>query len=342
MYDVIVVGAGPSGLYSTKLLEKSLRVLVIEEHKRIGEPVQCSGLISKNLENFIRIDKCFVENEVRGAILHSPKSELKLEKLGGAAYVIDRGKLDMFLAKDLKSEVMLNSKVRWVDIRKDFVSVKIRGKEFRSKVLLGCDGPNSLIRNHFRVRPRETVRGLIAITGERNDSDFVELWFDKGLISDGFFWKIPRGEYVEYGMLSMDAKFQDLEKFFRLKSYKKRAGLIPIGLQKTYFPRTLLVGDAAGQVKPWSGGGVIYGLTCAGIASDVVKKAFGEKNFSEEFLSQYETRWKKEIGKNITLGLMFREFYKDLDSEGLEKFFKTLKRKSLDDLDMDFPIGIIY
>ncbi len=182
---------------------------------------------------------------------------------------------------------------------------------------------------------------MIAIIEERNNSDFVELWFDKDLIPDGFFWKIPRGESVEYGMLSMSAKFQDLEKFFRLKSYKKRAGLIPIGLQKTYFPRTLLVGDAAGQVKPWSGGGVIYGLTCAGIASDVIKKAFEEKNFSEEFLSQYETRWRKEIGKNITLGLMFREFYKDLNSEDLEKFFKGLKRKSLDELDMDFPVGVI-
>ncbi|UCD06851.1 MAG: NAD(P)/FAD-dependent oxidoreductase, partial [Candidatus Aenigmatarchaeota archaeon] len=157
MYDVIVVGAGPSGLYSARLLEKSLRVLVLEEHKRIGEPVQCSGLISKNLENFVRIDNGFVENEVRGAVLHFPKSELKLEKSGGAAYVIDRGKFDMFLAKGLKSEVMLNSKVRGIEIRKDFVSVNIKGKEFRSKILLGCDGPNSLIRNHFGVRPRETV-----------------------------------------------------------------------------------------------------------------------------------------------------------------------------------------
>lgn len=340
MYDVIVVGAGPSGLYSTRLLEKSLKVLVLEEHKEIGKPIQCSGLISNNLENFVKIDRGFVENEIKGAILHSQKNEIKLEKPGGVARVIDRGKFDAFLAKDLKSEIMLSSGVRRVDVKKDFVSVETNGKEFRSRILLGCDGPNSFVRNHFGVKPGEIIRGLIAITRENDDSDFVELWFDKTLLPDGFFWKIPRGESVEYGMLSRDAEFKSLERFFKLKDYEKRAGVIPIGLQKTYFHRTLLVGDAAGQVKPWSGGGVVYGLTCAGIASDVIKKAFLSKDFSEEFLNQYETLWRKEIGKSITLGLMFREFYKDLDKEGLEKLFEKLKGKSLNELDMDFPIWL--
>ena len=72
-----------------------------------------------------------------------------------------------------------------------------------------------------------------------------------------------------------------------------------MGFQKTFFPRTLLVGDAASQVKPWSGGGVIYGFTCAGIAADVIKKAIEENNFSEEFLEEYEIRWKRENKKKM-------------------------------------------
>jgi len=343
MYDVIVVGAGPSGLYCARLLGKSFKVLVLEEHKEIGSPVQCSGLVSKNLENFVKIDRGFVENEIMGAILHSKKSEVKLEKPGGSAYVIDRGKFDRFLAKGLKSKVLLNAGVREIKIRKGFVSVKTDGKEFRSRMLLGCDGSNSIVRNHFCVRPQEILKGLIAIKKERDDSDFVELWFDKALLPDGFFWRIPRGKSIEYGMLSGNARFRDLEGFFnlRLKGCEKRAGLIPTGFQKTYFPRTLLVGDAAGQVKPWSGGGVVYGLTCAKIAKDVVKKALLSNSFSEEFLRQYETGWREEIGKNISLGLMFREFYKDLDSEGLERFFERLKNKNLNKIDMDFPLGVI-
>lgn len=339
MYDTVVIGGGPSGLYSAKLLEKRFKILVIEEHKEIGKPVQCSGLISRNIEDFVKIDKDFVENEVKGAIIHSQKKEIKLMKPDKAAYVIDRKGFDKSLAKGLKSEIMFNTRVMGIDIASEHATVKTNGKEIKTKMILGCDGPNSVVRNHFGVKPRETLKGLIAITSQRNDSDFVELWFDKGSNPDGFFWKIPRGGKTEYGMLSEKSTFNAIEKFFKIKNYEKRAGMIPIGLQKTHFPRTLLVGDSAGQVKPWSGGGVVYGLTCAKIASDVVKKAFDANDFSEAFLEQYETRWIREIGKNINLGLMFREFYKDMDSDGVERFFEKLRNRDMNEFDMDFPVS---
>lgn len=343
MYDVIVVGAGPAGLYSARLLEKEFRVLVIEDDKEIGKPVQCSGLISRNLDSFIEIDHGFVENDIKGAVIHSGKNKIRLEKAGNVARVIDRGRFDSFLAKGLKSEIMLGSRVGSIEIRKDYVSVMAGKKEFRARMLLGCDGPNSVVRNHFGIKPHGILKGLIAITGEKDSSDFVEVWLDKELSPDGFLWKIPRGKSVEYGMVSDSASFHVMEKFFKLSpgGYEKRAGIIPIGLQKTHFPRTLLVGDAASQVKPWSGGGVVYGMTCARIASSVIKNAFEKGDFSEEFLKQYEDQWRKEIGRNITFGLMFREFYKDLNQEGVEKFIGKVKYKGIKSIDMDFPIGIL-
>lgn len=342
MYDVIIVGAGPSGLYSARLLEKNFRVLVLEEDGEIGKPVQCSGLISNKLDSLVRIDKSFVEHEVSGALFHYGKNgKLKMQKPGIMAYVIDRGKFDSYLSKSVKSEIMLNSKVSKIRVGKDSVSVNVKGKELESRMLLGCDGPNSVVRNHFKTSPSEVMKGLIAITKNRDVSRFVEIWFDKDAAPDGFLWKIPRGATTEYGMLSGNASFRELEKFFRLKQYEKRAGLIPIGLQKTYFPRTLLIGDAAGQVKPWSGGGVIYGLTCAGIACDVIGRAFEEKKFSEDFLREYEDRWRKEIEKQIKFGLMFRELYKDMGREDVENMFDKLSKKGSFDMDMDFPISFL-
>lgn len=339
MYDIVIVGGGPAGLYTARLLEKRFKILVLEEHDKIGSPVQCSGLISRNIEDFVKIRKEFVENEVKGAVIHSGKSEIRLSKPGKAAYVIDRKGFDRYLAEGLESRILLNTKVKSIDVRKDSVSVRTNGKEFRTRMLIGCDGPNSIVRNHFNVKPREILRGLIAIKKEESDSDYVEMWFDKESNPDGFFWKIPRGKNVEYGMLSESSTFQALEGFFDIKNYEERAGMIPIGIQKTFFNRTLLVGDAASQVKPWSGGGVIYGLTCAKIASNVVKKAFQKKDFSEGFLKQYETEWKKQIGREITFGLMFREFYKDMDKNGVKGFFEKLRGKEMNELDMDFPVS---
>lgn len=344
MYDVIIVGAGPSGLYSANLLEKDFSVLVIEEDSKIGRPVQCSGLISNNLGKLVSIDRSFIEHEVKGAIFHYGKDEgssIRMEKQGRMAYVIDRGRFDLHLSERVSSDIMLDSRVSGIRIGRDSASVRIGGKEIKSRMLLGCDGPNSVVRNHFKAKPKEILKGLIAITKKRDASRFVEMWFDKDMATDGFLWRIPRGRNTEYGMLSDSASFRSLQGFFKLREFEKRAGLIPIGLQKTHFPRTLLVGDSASQVKPWSGGGVIYGLKCARIACNVVRDAFGQDDFSESFLRSYEDMWRSEIGRQIKFGLIFREMYRDMGKEDVGRFFEKLGKGGSVDMNMDFPVGFL-
>jgi len=111
-----------------------------------------------------------------------------------------------------------------------------------------------------------------------------------------------------------------------------------LGLIKTNFPRTLLVGEAACQVKPWSCGGIIYGFTCAKIARDVVFEAFKKKDFSEDFLGKYDETWKAEIGKNISIGIGLREMLKDMNNEKLDNLFRKLNSMEvIQRMDMDFP-----
>jgi geranylgeranyl reductase family protein len=340
-YDIIVIGAGPAGLYTTRLLESiGLKVLVIEEHSEIGKPMACSGLISKNLEKFLKIDDSWVDHRVKGAVLHSHTDrEIKLEKSGFAAYVINREIFDHSLSLGLKSDILLKTRAEKIST-KDSVKVKTNKGLFHSEILLGCDGPNSLVRNHFKIKPHETAQGIIAIENKPNTNPFVELWFDKDLSRDGFLWKIPRGSSTEYGMLSPRPDHKTLEKHFKLKpGYTRTAGKIPLGIQETVFERTLLIGDSASQVKPWSGGGVIYSFTAAEIASEVLKKAFKNRNFSQETLTEYENRWKSSLANYINLGMMLREVYKTLDNNTIDQLFQkasSMKGK-LNDLDMDFP-----
>jgi geranylgeranyl reductase family protein len=340
-YDIIVIGAGPAGLYTTRLLEKiGLNVLVIEEHPSIGKPQACSGLISRNLDQFLRIDDSWVEHKVKGAILHSHTGrEIRLEKKDFAAYVVNRERFDHSLSKNLKSKILLETRAHkiYTDPK---ILVRTNKGVFESEILLGCDGPNSLVRDHFETKPHETAQGIIAIDNKHNTNPFVELWFDKNISSDGFVWKIPRGSSTEYGMLSSRPDFKTLEKHFRLKpGYTKTAGKIPLGIQETVFERTLLIGDSASQVKPWSGGGVIYSFTAARIAAAVLKKAFENRDFSQESLSEYETRWKAGLANYINLGMMFMEAYKILDNKTIDRLFQKASglRGKLNDLDMDFP-----
>lgn len=339
MYDVVVVGAGPAGLRSARLCEQAgLKVLVVERKTEIGLPVQCSGLISRNLDRLVRPPDDCIEHRVNGAIVHGPGGkEIRLEKPGTAAYVIDRKVFDEQLAKQVKSEIRFGTSLERLEFGSGVKLITNEG-EVKARAVLGCDGPSSVVRKHFAVRPHEILQGVIAIEKEPSKSRFVEMWLNRK-ICDGFLWRIPRGKKVEYGMLGSVVNFSHLEKFFGLeRDLEKRAGLIPIGPCKSYFERALLVGDASGQTKPWSGGGVVYGLTCAGHAAKTLREAFARNDLSERVLAEYEQAWKAELDRPISMGMMFRELYKDMDEKQLGQLFDRLAGMDLNKLDMDFPV----
>jgi geranylgeranyl reductase family protein len=342
MLDVIIAGAGPAGLHAARRCEEAgLEAVVLEEHAETGKPCHCSGLISKNLQSLVPVRKDFVEHRVRGAVMHSPNGKtLKLEKQGMAAYVIDRAGFDRFLASRLKSEIIFKSAVDGMEILGDRVIVKSGKKSFEAKALLACDGANSPIRKTMGARPKEMLNGLIAVRKERDYGEFVELWLDR-MVCDGFLWRIPRGKKTEYGMMGTDVKFIDLERFFKLNGrYEKHAGIIPLGPPRTYFDRVLLVGDAAAQVKPWSGGGVIYSLTAAEIAAKTLKQARLADDFSAPFLKRYEQGWKNAFGRQIRAGMLARRVFKRMSNAQVNLALSSASkiRLLMNKLDMDYLV----
>ncbi|RLJ06846.1 MAG: hypothetical protein DRP16_04540 [Candidatus Aenigmatarchaeota archaeon] len=342
MWDIIIVGAGPVGLYSGMLLSKGFNTLVLEEDKAIGKPLHCSGLVSVNLNRFVKPRKEFIEHKVKGARVWYKNSRLLLKKQKTAAYVINRERFDSYLGRVAEKkgcEILTGSKVNKLFFTNKDVRVETKNKPLRSRMVLGCDGSQSIVAKAIGSKPKEKVKGIIAITEEENRSEHVDIFIDKKL-RDGFFWKIPRGERTEYGMWSGSASFERLERFFSLKQKpaNRHGGLIPLGPGKTVSDRCILIGDAASQVKPWSGGGLVYGLLASEIAFETIKKAFEKNDFTEKTLKTYEKNWKKRIGWRIKIGMIGRSVFKKTGEKELWLLFRVLKLLNplINTLDMDF------
>lgn len=336
MYDFTVCGAGPVGSFlAWKLSERGHSVLMLEEHRKIGEPLACSGLVSKNLWDYVPFQKSLVEREIKGARLHLGTKTHVFRST--QAVVINRTKLDRFLAgRAEKAGTKLVRGARLFNFfeGKEHVSLYVKSSTFeniKTSVLAGCDGPLSVVRENMGLASPEFLHGIFCYTDEEPDS-YVDLYYKK---APGFFgWRIPRKNGVEYGVASeTDAKnyFEKFSKKLKFSYKKVYSGLIPFGLlSRVTTKRVFLCGDAASQTKPHTGGGVVYGLTAADIASSLIKP-------KEPDMKAYERGWRKRLAREIRLGLWIKRAYA-LPSPLLNPVLNSLSRKS--GLEMDRPSSV--
>lgn len=349
IYDFIISGGGAIGSYlGFKLSQKGYQVLILERNKKPGK-LACSGLVSERIWQFIPYKKNLIENEINGARIWIDKKEHKFK---GKVLALNRPKLDRFLANLANKsgvEYLLGHQV--IDLREGKSTVKVlaksrnRIKEFRTKVLAGCDGTNSITRIKAKLPlPKTFLLGIMGYAKEKR-SNKVDLYFSR--LFPGFFaWRIPRSYSgrgkgtMEYGLaLNPSIAKERFEIFMKRSNLRVRnihAAFIPIlPPSKVTSKRVFLCGDAAAQVKPWTGGGLIYGLTCADIASQVI-------NPKNPNLEKYEKFWRKKLGKEIFIGKLIKKSYY------LPNFIKNFllfclrSKHSHRPLDMDNPSSIFF
>lgn len=325
MYDLIVVGGGPVGAYlSMKFVEKGNQVLILEKEKQVGGKA-CSGIVSKRIFDFIPrenprqvAEKKFLQKELSRARIWIEDSFYNIK---GEAYLLNREKFDKFMLKEAEAkgvEVKRESEVKRVENKREVVIAEDQeGNKFKARLLAGADGANSKVARQAGLpSPKKLMLGVIAcsdkskLEGENVDQEFPDLFFSKNI--PGFFaWRIPRPQTMEYG-LSLEPKYRPrkklekwlLRKFGSLDNFRFSAALIPsYPRKKTVIRRVLLIGDAAGQIKPYTGGGLIYGMICADVATRVI-------NSENPELEIYEKEWRKALMKQIRVADFIRMGYR--------------------------------
>jgi len=359
-YDVAVVGSGPVGSTLARYMaDEGFKVVILEKKRNVGVPLQCAGLLGKRIKKVNLLPPEFIMNEVYGAYLHSPsETVLKVAKKHPEAYVIDRVAYDKFLsdqAVESGAQLLLNHRVEDVDVQAGEVIVK-NGEKISAEVVVGADGYNSMVSKRFNPTSEnyEAVQYLMSVTNF--ETDYVHLKAESQ-ISPGFLWIIPISDsLVRVGLFS-PLSYKDastyLEQYIQnnpeLKnsSYlKKYHGRIPVYNPKKHIvkSRALLLGDAASQVKPTTGGGLTLGFLCAQLASEVMIQSLEQENM--EILQEYQILYGKKFGRELRTQRMVHKTFKSLSDADLDFMFLKLKEEGAEALiseygDMDTQSPLI-
>ena len=360
-YDVAVVGAGPVGsTFARYAAEKGLKVAIFEKKKEVGVPLQCAGLLGKKIKEVNILPDEFILNKIYGACLYSPSSTLisMRKKEEPLAYVLDRVKYDKYLAQlavDKGAELFLNHRAENIDLKNG--EIYFKDKKISAEIIVGADGHSSMVSKAFdnNFKSVHATQYLID-TGENSFSDDHFQVYVNSKISPGFLWVIPLSKSTARIGLFADFDYQDLsgvlnnflktnEKLGNAKILKKYHGKIPIYDPKKDIVknRAILIGDAASQVKPTTGGGLIIGFICAKIAAEVVAETINSKNI--DILKDYQKQYSKMFKNELKMQLKVQKTYKSLNNDDLDSVILKLKEKEVGkivskygDLDSQSPL----
>lgn len=346
MHDVIVIGAGPSGLNAAKILtSKGLDVLVLEKKSDVGEHIICAGIVGNEVFQKFGLSQETILKEIQNIKIVSPNYEtICYNHPHPFACVVDRKRFDRSIARNFGQyniQVLCNSRVVDIIVKSDSVEVHtendgISSKKHSGRVVLVATGVNYVLHKKLGLGyPRDFLQGVQAEM-DLGPVDCTHLYLGKEIAYGAFAWLVPIGpETVRIGLVTErdpDGSFQRLvEKHFpsRLQNIDKiQIQLKPIaqGLtSRTFGERVLALGEAAGQVKTTTGGGIYFGLLCSEIAAEVVLKGFSKGDFSESSMAEYERLWKKALQKEIRIGYYARKVCAKLSDAQIERIFKIVQ-----------------
>lgn len=355
-YDVIVVGAGPGGSITAKTCAKAgLNVLLIEKRQEIGDPVRCAeGLGKEGLMRHIKPDSRWIAAEVKGSIIFSPDgTEIKMSEEASSAkagYNLERKVFDRVLAQEAAmagADVMVKTRATGLIKNNGSISginAMYMGEThpIKADVVIGADGVESKIGRwggiDTSLKPADINTCTQFLVSNIDAGEYNKFFMGEKYAPGGYLWFFPKGEHTaNVGLGILGSKCGNvrpislLQKFMETympqgKVIEMVVGGVPVcgPIKQTVADGLILVGDAARQSDPLTGGGIINAMDAGKIAGEVCIKAREKGDYSVKILKEYEDVWRATIGKELSKSLLVKNLLIKLSDDQLNQLAHSL------------------
>jgi len=342
MLDVAVIGGGPGGLHAATLLSSAgFDVTLFEEHNEIGQPVHCTGVLADDAFREFNLSRASILNTLSTARFVSPAGfEVSYTTPSIEAHVVDRRLLDRTIAQqaaDAGVRLSAGRRVRNLEPAAGGMRIEIDGADAvqARAVVLACGASYGIQRRFGLGMPTVSLNSAQLEVPARRGGD-VEVYFGRDWAPGGFAWTVPvtrpTGAFVRVGLMCQG----DATVFFRqfvnrvAASWgipiqlvgEPRRRLLPLStLSRTFASRMLVVGDAAGLVKPTTGGGIYYSLVSATLAAETLIAALRSDRLDTDGLAVYQQRWRQRLGPEFQTQLALRMLAQRMSDAEIDSLF---------------------
>jgi digeranylgeranylglycerophospholipid reductase len=342
--DVLVVGGGPAGLYAAECLaRRGVSTLVCEEHSNIGDPVHCTGILASDSFDTLDLPRNATLNTLTTAQFVAPSGQrIPYSTATPLAAVIDRVAFDQALARRAEAagaEIRLGTRVSVVENGPTSVRALVGDNWITARLLIMACGANYAFQRRFGLGlPRGYLHTAQRELVARHTGD-VELHFGREIAPGGFAWAVPivrnSGTYVRVGVMTSSDPLGGYSRMLARVAdtwgiedthEPPRQKILPLGaIDRTYADRTLVIGDAAGLVKPTTGGGIHYSILSAELAARVAVGALERDRLDAESLAAYERAWRDQLGEEFAEQRSLRDLVTRLSDREIDSFFELAR-----------------
>ncbi|RMZ48939.1 NAD(P)/FAD-dependent oxidoreductase [Candidatus Marinimicrobia bacterium PRS2] len=347
-YDVVVVGGGPAGsMAAWEVAKGGVSVCMLEKDRDIGYPVRCGEAVGESgLRQFVEIEESWIAEKITSVKLVSPNlTSVDIDFAAETGYILNRRIFDYDLSRyaaNAGAEVYTKAYVKNVlanngqtnGVVLDYLGEE---KQIQAKIVIGADGLTSRVGRWAGLRTLVRMKDMesavqYSVSNVDIEPNKMIMYIGMNHAPGGYIWVFPKGKKfanIGIGISGKYSKHKSAQKYldeFMDREYPDAAilttmcGGVPCAkpMEKPVANGIMLVGDAAHQINPMTGGGIVAGMKGGWIAGQVAAEAIQNDDYSEKGLLEYPKRMRKDFGKNHERFYKIKEATEKLTSEELD------------------------